>query len=76
MKLLPAIVLVLLSATTLEPATQPDYIARLAPEIVARAHRFHGILVSYEDSEGAYFVRDGVRCRLFTEAFLIRGSTQ
>ena len=33
------------------------------------AHVYHGILVSQEDETGAYFFRDGKRCRLYTDAF-------
>ncbi len=66
-----AIALALLITTDVAPATPPEWIARLAPEIIKQAHKYHGILVSHEDSKGHFFVRDGIRCKLFTEAFLM-----
>ena len=60
----------LLISTTVAPATPPEWVARLAPEIIKRAHKYHGILVSYEDSKGHFFLRDGVRCKLITNDFL------
>jgi hypothetical protein len=69
-----AIALALLITTNVAPATPPEWIARLAPEIIKQAHKYHGILVSYEDSKGHFFVRDAVRCELFTEAFLMANS--
>ena len=61
----------LLISTTVAPATPPEWVARLAPEIIKRAHKYHGINESVMDSEGRlYFWRDGKRCNLFTEGFL------
>jgi len=39
---------------------------------VKAAHRYHGILLSYEDETGFYFYRNKKRCKLFTSAFLKR----
>lgn len=69
--LIAAIVLTLLIASSVDPAAPPEGIARLAPEIIKRAHRYHGISISEEDVRGnCYFYRDGVRCKLLTDAFL------
>ena len=50
---------------------EPQYIAEVAPRLVHRAHLYHGIQFSTLDhSTGErYFVRDGKKCQLFTEAF-------
>jgi len=37
---------------------------------VLAARAYHGLLISYEDETGEYFLRNGKRCRLFTDAFL------
>ena len=37
---------------------------------VLSAMYYHGILYSYEDETGEYFIRGGKRCRLFTNAFM------
>ena len=44
--------------------------AGVCPPIIKAAHRYHGILVSYEDASGDFFIRNGRRCRLFTQGFL------
>ena len=69
-KLIIAFVLILLLASTVDTAAPPDWTARLAPHIIKQAHRYHGILISEEDAKGHFFVRDGVRCRLLSDAFL------
>ena len=69
-KLITALVLILLLASTVDTATPPDWTARLAPGIIEAAHRYHGILISEEDAKGHFFIRDGVRCRLLSDAFL------
>lgn len=68
--LIAATVLTLLISASVDPATPPEGTARLAPDIIKQAHRYHGILISEEDAKGYFFVRDGVRCRLLTDAFL------
>lgn len=65
-----AIALILTAASDLSSSAYPDLICRVAPEIIKRAHKYHGILVSYEDSKGHFFLRDGVRCKLITNDFL------
>jgi len=46
-------------------------IGGIAPDIVKRAHMYHGILVSHCDIYGyRYFYRNGKKCRLFTKSFL------
>lgn len=63
--------LMLLAASGVDPAVPPEGTARLAPDIIKQAHRYHGILVSEQDVRGnCWFYRDGVRCRLLSEAFL------
>ena len=48
-----------------------DLIARVAPDIIKQAHRYHGIDTSIMDSDGRlYFYRGGKKCKLFTEGFL------
>lgn len=42
----------------------------VAMEIVREAHHYHGILNSYKDETGAWFMRDGQRLKLFTNGFL------
>jgi hypothetical protein len=70
-KLITAFALILLLSSTVDTATPPDGTARLAPEIIEAAHRYHGILVSEQDLRGnCYFYRGGVRCKLLSEAFL------
>ena len=64
------LILALPVASHQEPE-EGEMIARVAPEIIKRAHRYHGIQVSVMDSKGRfYFWRDGKRCKLFTEDFL------
>jgi hypothetical protein len=46
--------------------------ATVAPEIFARAHRYHGISFSQKDQKGWFFIRDGKRCKVFTQACLER----
>ena len=50
---------------------EPPQIAAVAPRLVHRAHLYHGIQFSTLDHATGerYFVRDGQRCRLFTDAF-------
>ena len=69
--LIAAIVLTLFIASNVDPATPPEWTARLAPDIIKQAHRYHGILISEQDVRGnCWFYRDGVRCKLLTDAFL------
>ncbi len=37
---------------------------------VSVAHDYLGILSSYKDESGEYFMRGGERCKLFTDAFM------
>jgi hypothetical protein len=69
-RVVAALVLIFLAASNVDPALPPEGTARLAPDIIKRAHRYHGILVSEEDVRGHFFIRDGVRCRLLSDTFL------
>ena len=42
----------------------------IARDIVKTAHSYHGILISYEDDTGCYFIRKNQKCKLFTSAFI------
>lgn len=69
--ILTAIALILIAVSDLSSSDYPDLIARVAPDIIKLAHRYHGIDASIMDEEGRlYFWRDGKRCKLFTNNFL------
>jgi len=43
----------------------------VAPEIIKRAHQYHGVLYSEADQFGyRFFWRNGQQCRLFSKRFL------
>ena len=46
--------------------------AIVAPKIFSQAHRYHGISFSQKGRKGWFFVRDGKRCKLFTQQCLER----
>ena len=51
------------------PSTSP--IADVAPRLVHKAHQYHGITASFmEDTGERYFIRNGKKCVLFTDAFM------
>lgn len=62
-----------LPVTSHQEPEEGELICRVAPDIIKRAHRYHGIDTSVMDSEGRlYFWRDGERCSLFTNDFLAK----
>jgi hypothetical protein len=65
------VIAVMLIALPLLARPEPQHIAEVAPRLVHRAHLYHGIDFSTLDHETGerFFVRDGKRCRLFTDAF-------
>lgn len=67
-----AIALILATpATSQQVQDNGGLIARVAPDIIKKAHRYHGISESIMGSEGRlYFWRDGKKCKLFTNDFL------
>ena len=69
------IFILILPVTFFQEPEEGDLICRVAPDIIKRAHEFHGldngVDASVMDSEGRlYFWRDGKRCKLFTNDFL------
>jgi hypothetical protein len=52
-----------------DPVVQSGECGVVTDKRVVTAHRYHGILLSYEDETGSYFMRDGQRCRLYSNAF-------
>ena len=63
-----------LTVTSHQEPEEAELIARVAPDIIKRAHRYHGIGESIMDSNGRlYFWRDGKRCQLFSNDFLGKG---
>lgn len=67
--LIIAFILALPVASHQEPE-EADLIARVAPGIIKRAHKYHGIDESVMYDGRLCFWREGKRCRLFTEGFL------
>ncbi len=66
------ILLVLMLSTLLgcQMASVKDELNCSAPmSAIKSAHKYHGILISTCDESGYYFIRDGVRCKLFTESW-------
>ena len=54
---------------------KPIYVAGVASDKIKAAHAFHGILSSEMDEKGErYFIRQGRRCKLYTEPFERRWS--
>lgn len=68
--ILAAIALVLMATGDLSSSDYPELIARVAPDIIKKAHRYHGIDTSIMDDGRLYFWRDGKKCKLFTNDFL------
>ena len=56
---------------SLEEGRIEERYCRVAPPNIKRAHRYHGITSSWFNptTRRFEFVRDGVRCKLFTEGF-------
>jgi len=41
----------------------------VADRKVKAAHEYHGIIHSFQDEDGDYFMRNGQKCNLYTTAF-------
>ena len=69
--ILTLLLILALPVTSHQEPEEAELICRVAPDIIKRAHRYHGILYSEQGQDGQWvFVRDGWRCKLFTEDFL------
>ena len=71
MRILILILFLLALPVTSQPEPEEsELICRVAPDIIKRAHKYHGIDTSIMVDGKLYFWRDGKRCKLFTEGFL------
>lgn len=67
------LIIILLSTFEIEAGIEnSEYIARVAPEIIKWAHKYHSINFAKEDKNHHwFFIRDDKHCSLFTKDFLI-----